>query len=232
MTLRSVKEKRRRDGWYYLPETDPLVSVTEVLKMYGGSKVQALIRWGGALAAGNVLADPDTYDTSEKAVASIFAVRDQAADRGSTVHSLIEAVLLGNPPEIIPDHLQGRYQAFCRWRDAVRPRVIETEATVANLTHGYAGTTDLICEIGTQTMLVDIKTGKRIYPEAAIQLSAYRHAEVLLTKDPVPLRLPMPSVDATAVLLLDADGYEFKEVHADLKVFLALKTVWEYDKGV
>lgn len=226
----AAKFPRRRDGFYHLAG-EKYVSVTEVLSALSKP---ALINWAAKTAAALVLNDPEQFDTAEKAAAGIYQARDKAADRGTAVHSLVEAVLLGGEidEEGMAPAILGRLNAFRAFARDVKPRVIETEANVYSQRFRYAGTTDLICDIGGQTLLVDFKTGLRVYSEAALQLAAYRHADFILTKDPEPLRLPMPAIDATAVCLLADDGtYTFQRVEAPLEVFLALQRIWEWQRG-
>jgi len=64
-----------------------------------------------------------------------------------------------------------------------------------------------------------VKTGKDIYPEAYLQLSAYKQA----------LSESGTEVDEIAVVLLKEDGtYKFGEGESQLEVFLAAKRLWEY----
>ena len=72
-------------------------------------------------------------------------------------------------------------------------------------------------------VLVDYKTGASgIYPEATIQLAAYRNAEAMLPgleANPED-ELPMPEVDFAAVLWLRDDAtYELRPVLADERAF-------------
>ena len=229
MTAVAAKFPRRRDGYYHL-NGEKYVSVTEVISVLNKP---ALVTWAAKTAATLVLNDPEQFDTAEKAASGIYQARDRAAGRGTTVHSLAEAVLLGgeiDETDMAPAIL-GRLNAIRTFVRDTQPKLIETECNVYSEKHLFAGTCDLIAEIGGQTLMVDWKTGKGIYPESALQLSAYRHADFILTKDPEPLRLPMPAISATAVCLLMDDGtYTFQRVEAPIEVFLALQRVWAWTK--
>lgn len=84
-----------------------------------------------------------------------------------------------------------------------RPEFIEQEVRTASLEHRYAGTLDarVLFEAGEykgKTCLMDVKTGKYVYPESQFpQLEAYEHAEV---------ESGMPSTDYRLVLHLPAFG--------------------------
>ena len=229
MTAIATKFPRRRDGFYHLDDKK-YASVTEILSILAKP---ALVPWAARTAAALVLDDPFKYDTAEKASGAIYAVRDKAADRGSTIHSLAEAIVRSGQVDLdsVPEQFRGYGVALNHfWRD-FRPTVIETEANVYSDEHMYAGTTDLICEIGGRTHLCDYKTGKDIYKEAALQLCAYRYADFILTKDTPPIRLDMPDIEATAVVLLGDDGtFLFKEVDAPFDAFLAAKRLWQWTK--
>lgn len=75
-------------------------------------------------------------------------------------------------------------------------------------------------------VLIDYKTGKGVYPEVALQLAAYRHAEFIGAPD--GSEIPMPEVDACVVLHIPDEGeYQLIEVQADEEVFQAFKYVRE-----
>jgi hypothetical protein len=75
-----------------------------------------------------------------------------------------------------------------------------SEATVYSPAESYAGTLDAVVKIGGRTLLVDYKTGKDIYPDVALQLAAYAHAEYVLLADGTSV--PMPAVDGAFALHL------------------------------
>jgi hypothetical protein len=248
---RRVASLSRRDGFYRLHidgEERRFVSVTKVLEVLSKP---ALITWAARSAASLVLDDPFTFDSAEKAASGIYAKRDDAASRGSTVHSALEAYI-HKPGELkvasIPGRFRGFVQAGVRWLHDVSPEVITAEMSCYSTEHGYAGTTDLACRIRGVVALVDFKTGKDIYREAHLQLAAYGACDLWLPKvvrhpecngEGCPtcggngrikpeLRQAL-NVERLAVVLLQDNGrYRFAEVDAPLEVFLALKRVWEW----
>jgi hypothetical protein len=117
---------------------------------------------------------------------------------------------------------------------------------VYNKTYGYAGTLDAIATIDGMKVLLDYKSSRKStgsdgkptgpYPEAALQLSAYRHAELLATwrarrfekyrrryyllnTDEEELGVPMPKVDGAVVLHLTPEHATLHPVRADEEVF-------------
>jgi hypothetical protein len=72
-------------------------------------------------------------------------------------------------------------------------------------------------------VIVDYKSGKAVYPEVALQLSAYARAEFVGHPDRVT-ELPMATVDLGAVLHLRGDGtFQFRLVRIDDEVFTAFQ---------
>ena len=103
---------------------------------------------------------------------------------------------------------------------------IMTETNVYNDTWTYAGTTDLVAWIGGLVHLVDYKTSGDLYREVALQLSAYKHGEFVLSKDVPPKISSMPAVEKTAAVLLKPDGtWRFELMEAPFNVFLACLTI-------
>lgn len=119
---------------------------------------------------------------------------------GSAVHAEAEAVQLGTPrPEPLPT-IAPFVESFRHFLDDFGPAIEMTEATVFSVAESYAGTLDAIMTIGGRRVLVDFKTGKAIYPDVALQLAAYAHAESVLLDDGTTV--PMLPVDGAAALHL------------------------------
>ena len=77
-------------------------------------------------------------------------------------------------------------------------KVDATEFTIYNETLGYAGTADGVAMIDGIPTLFDIKTGKDVYPEAALQLCALAHGEYIgIHNGPT---LPMPEFERCVVV--------------------------------
>lgn len=124
--------------------------------------------------------------------------RDELTEKafGTEVHALCEEfALTGTKPTPNPERFKGdleRGQAcldrFDEWLHEFQPEYQAAELTVYNRTYGYAGTCDAFLTIGGVRFIADYKTtkigfddagkAKPIYPETALQLSAYRHAEL------------------------------------------------------
>ncbi len=155
-------------------------------------------------------------------------MRDEAANRGTRVHQVAEhyvltGELLDHDDDIAP--FVAQYLAF--WQQ-FQPTYDAAEMTVINRTHGFAGTLDKVVRLGWcppkyrhligQPMVGDNKSGKGVYPEFALQLSAYRHGEAVLMPDGT--EVPMPEViDTGALFHFRPDNYWVRPVDVSKRTF-------------
>lgn len=217
----------RRDGVYHIDGLK-VPSTTDILQVLAKP---ALIQWAAKQAAAAVFADPQTYDTAEKAAASVNARKGEAADRGKAVHNLIEEWTRGRLDAVVmPPDLMGYVEGFRMFVRAWNPQTLYTECLILNKTHGYAGRVDWIGTIGDQVWMIDFKTSKAVWPEFGLQLTAYKNAEFIRRNKDAELE-PMPKVDHTGVVLIPGNGgFDFKSTDEPLDVFLALKQVHAWSK--
>lgn len=134
------------------------------------------------------LAQLDRQAAIDLAKGAAWRKRDAAGERGTDVHEHIAALVTGKPvPATAPE--QAPYLAgFSAFVAAHRPRWLMSEVTVYSPRLRYAGTFDLLAVLAGQEWLLDVKTGKGVYPEVACQLAAYRAAEFALTDSgPAPI---------------------------------------------
>lgn len=114
--------------------------------------------------------------------------RDAAADLGSRVHAWCEKRVL-HPlvwKMAVPDdaEIRGHAREFEKFLADWNPRYTHVERTVFSETHGYAGTFDAICHIdGLGRVLLDIKSGRTVRGETAMQLAAYASADYIANDD-------------------------------------------------
>jgi hypothetical protein len=147
--------------------------------------------------------------------------RDAAADAGTEAHKAIERHILGEPIGDLGELAQASFENFLEFEKQLEPRWEASELTVFNPTAKYAGTLDFIAEIpalGEGLTLGDIKTGKGVYPEVALQLAAYRFAEFATTAHNNE-KVDMPKTERAVVLHLRPDSWELVPVQADTEAF-------------
>lgn len=192
--------------------------------------------------------------------------RDEASARGDFVHDYAEVwslMSIGKATQAEVDAKRAECEEagvadflphFHQFWDDFKPRVVTPEATVWNQTVGYAGTTDLLCEIdvnGTSARVVaDWKTKKALYKRngepkdkdlrdyTGMQLAAAAFAEEVW----VPGEAEDGSQDSWAPMDFKAevgiavaiapDGYAVRQYaiqHPPMfERFTALRAAWEF----
>lgn len=212
MTIQSkmfVDQRNERRGGFYWKDEKPYVSVTNVLKILDKPAIRY---WFGREVYRAMVVDPTLGE--QEALSAPYKVSDVAKNRGTTVHSIVEAYkATGTQIETIPEY-KGYAEAFYSWIKDYKMTILEHEKTVFDEDHKIAGTLDLLCKNNGDTWVIDVKTGKDIYDEAFLQVSAY---------------MKMSGATRGGVLLLQDNGkYKFAECPDYFKYFLATKKIWEF----
>jgi len=212
-------------------------SVTTILS--GGIPKPALPSWAAREAATfavehveQVAALVDSGDA--KAAADLikgapWRARDKAADLGTAVHAAVEALVLGKPAPDRGEDVAPFMEHFDRFVNDWNVTFTASEATVYSRAEKYAGTFDFTATIprladlgySGDRCLGDLKTGKGVYPEVALQLAAYAHADFIGL--PNGDEVPVPEVDCGIVLHLRPTGYRLIPARIDDEVFLTFK---------
>lgn len=187
-----VRAVRKRKGYYHVdagifgPEACQFAAVTTILDIVAKN----LTYWAAFTAASLVLEDPERYSDARKAASGIYGVRDSAADRGTTVHSIAESIQQGGLIDVssLPESVAGYAQAWLSFYEFSKPQIVHTEVNAYHLDLGYSGTADCIAEMQDGcTWLLDWKTrkdGGAVYETEQLQLCAYRNAQKILPKLP------------------------------------------------
>jgi hypothetical protein len=220
-------------------ETETFPSVTTILSRVLAKP--AIPRWA-ARSCGEYVRDnmrrlysisrDDPELVVELVKAAPWKIRDAAADRGTLVHALAEAIALDQTPTVPPE-LEGYVRAYENWVADFQVEYVAAEASVYSREIGYAGTLDAIVRVPSLgQILVDFKTGKDVYPEAALQLTAYRWADFIGMPD--GSEVYMPDIDGSYVLHLMDGKYHFVSVKDDRARWLSVVDLfhWSNEKGV
>jgi hypothetical protein len=264
----SVGMYRTEDHEYYWNGKGPLPGVTTPMKMYDRSG--ALMTWAKNETASFALRHLDIlvahrlhnqpvpecvpcqkargpFDGTRAAkywVASISDYkRDVAADLGTEIHAIAEAIGGEAEREVDPALIPygETYQEFLyEWQ----PDILEIEYMGWNDMYGFAGTGDLIArlrrtghELDGKVTAIDIKSWTKeepikdtYYPETAMQLAACTNFD-FIGKVGDPTEYPLPKVEAYAVLLLGAEEYRlipYSVTDRTFQAFLACLNLYQW----
>lgn len=226
-----------------------LWSVTTLSKLGLGTGPQ-LVNWNARVPAETAfdkiktlqafVEDGDRDGAVKWLMESRWQKSSTAATRGTDVHRAAEQIALGHEPEVEP-HIRPYVDQYVGLLERHEPRFLLAEAPVYNVTQHYAGTTDGIMELDGRPLIFDIKTtdkdldakSRPPYPEVALQLAAYAHAELvgLLSEkrevnysryyvfDPNGNHEPMPPVDGAVCIVVSPFDCRLIPVCIDDEVF-------------
>lgn len=244
-----------------MSEPQRLWSVTTLIG--AGSPKEALIGWAARVTAERAYDKAATLDAMradgdrDAAIKWLTDARWEksgtAALRGTSVHSIIEAYALDQTPDV-PEEYEPWHEQIRRFLDEQQPEFEAAETSVFNLSLGYAGTMDMILNVGGRRVIVDAKStdkgpdarSRPPYDEVAVQLAAYSRAEqVVIGQAPDTVQrkhgarryyiydeafeyAPMPELDGAFALIISPVDYVFVPVLIDDSVwraFLAIREV-------
>lgn len=167
------------------------------------------------------------------------------ADVGSDAHDLFERLIRGEYVNRVHPDLEPYRRHFLEFLEVVQPELVRAEDIAWSDEHNYAGSFDAILRVRLSEdgkpdpqgepvlIMADWKTSKSTYPDVALQMSAYSHADRIIAPD--GSSEPMVKTDGAAVLHITPDQWAFKPVRADEEVFeffLTLRKVFEWDRDV
>ena len=241
MTTPALAEHVRGKGRHYRTPDDELVpSVTNVI---GILDKPAIPRWAASEVAKRAaqlkrslggMADSEIVDTLKGAP---WSKSQRAADRGTDIHAYLEARLNRLEPEELSDDAEPYKAAADEWFDYIGASLEDVRTEVTLFHPMYAGTTDLIARQDDRWVILDFKTSKAIYDEAALQLSALAGCYTDSEGQSVPWRNAtgfMFEVPRLVVVRIGQDGWEEKEVadaHAGMTAFFGLLDAWRWKHG-
>lgn len=226
---------------YYLDGRGPITSVTNVLKIV--DKSGPLIGWAKRETAASAVRNLDALIAMRSEGGPDAAInwlktipdyqRDRAADRGSQVHAIAEAIVRGHPPAEIPEELGAYVAAYHGFLKEWEPRWIAVEQMVFSLKHNYAGTFDAFAEIAGERWLLDIKTSTGTYPETGLQLAAYAMGD-FIGRPGDPQKYRVPRATRYGVIHVVPQGAELVPYEVDEYTFLAFvraRQLWDWLAG-
>ena len=201
------------------------VKVPSVTKLLGeGYPKPQLVDWAARESGDFVLnrweelAAMQPSERYEAVRGARFSKQREAAVRGTQVHEYAQRLSRGETIDV-PEPLDPYVETYLSFAAQWEPREIMVEQAVFSRRYGYGGTFDLIADLcdGARWLLDWKTTGKGVYPEAVLQLAAYRYAEVAL--GPEGEELPVPAVQRVGIVWLRGDGYDLVPIEADESAF-------------
>jgi hypothetical protein len=220
-------------SWYL--DGEPVDGVTTILSngVPKPAMIDAAARETANYAVNNwdALANEGLAQRLRKIEKGRFEGWNRATVRGTRVHEYAAALLGGHEIDV-PEPYVAHVDACLAFLDRWRIREVEVEVSVVNRAHRYMGAADLLAYVGDNAplCLIDWKTGASgIWPETALQLAAYAHAETILDGDGG--ERPLPTVDAAFAVWLRADGYDVFPVDisdATFRTFLYVQQVAQF----
>lgn len=154
--------------------------------------------------------------------------RDAAAAVGTAVH---DAAATGKALGDVGPEIAPRLRQYLDWLRHSGAEVLASEFQCWNPSVGYAGTADLLCRFPDGSIwVVDLKTGKGIYNDHALQLMAYLMAEFVGEDDDIdPVKTGwLREARGVAVLHLAADHWEFVSLRADGETWSAFRGLLQF----
>lgn len=191
---------------YFLKDGTKVPSVTTVLSRFKESG--GLIHWAWKLG------------TEGK---DYRRVRDDSATAGTLAHEMIERRILGSPPLAydpkVPEELwvgaSTALESFVKWEAEHGLKIVATERPLVSEKFRFGGTLDAIGLVDGELVILDWKSGNRIYAEAVAQCAAYRQ----LWNENHPRKKCGTSAH---IVRVSKDAVEFDHAH------VPLADGWEY----
>ena len=238
MTTPALAENVRGKGRHYNSPDGTLVpSVTNVI---GIMDKPALPRWAAKMVAEramtmkHALANMSDNEVVDVLKGAPWSKSQRAADRGTDIHAYLEARLNGLKPERLSDDAEPFKDAADDWFDRVGGLFDNVQTEVTLFHPLYAGTTDLVGQVDGRWFIVDFKTSKAIYDEAALQLSALSGCYTMADGSSVPWRnadgnlLQQPEL---VVVRIGVSKWEEKRVAdpaGSMAAFFGLLEAWQW----
>lgn len=203
---------------------------------------QALAKVQNKIQPNRVYDEIELAEIFDNAKYSGKEFKDRAANIGKLIHRWIEDYINGHMSGAtvtpsMPSHTgaRGAVENYMRWEDKVKPEYIFSERRMISRKHNFAGTMDIAALIDGRPTVIDIKSGKRVYPEYWLQTASY--ACMLDEERPKGWDYDLEDTERLILILNQAEGttkpqWAKSDILMDTDVFLALRTVyrWKYNK--
>lgn len=177
------KVRRRPRGGGYQASRDgerwiPIPSVTEITGILHKNLQEWAVRQVVAyleeeLQPGLVLSPEEIARILKGAGEAHRRAARRSAGQGTDLHAWARSFLQDPSLPLPPPPLDGPALRFRRWWEGMGGRVHLQERVLLHPEELYAGRVDLVVEGKEGLLVVDLKTGGRIYPEHHLQVAGY-----------------------------------------------------------
>jgi len=203
---------------------------------------QALDRLRSKIIPGRSYDEVQIENIFSKAKYSGNDARDKAASIGRLVHTWIEGYVkeqiingIANVPPF-PHHTGAvkSIESFLRWERENDPSYIFSERRMISQKHLFAGTLDIAALVDGKPYVIDIKTGKAVYPEYWLQTASY--ALMLSEEQPDGWSYSLEDTGRIILLIPQATGKlsvrkPKSDILADADTFVNLRNVYRWKES-
>lgn len=159
--------------------------------------------------------------------------RDDAANRGTALHAMAAERMA---PEAVDPAYSPALMQFYDFLAYTGAEEVMSERQVFNLTLGYAGSLDAIYRfprscpfpnLRMRSLVTDLKTGKGVYADHALQIMAYAMGEFVGQDDQVDAlaSAQLMAAQGLAILHLSDTEWELIEIQVTPKLFEVFKAM-------
>lgn len=167
-------------------------------------------------------------------------VRDDAASAGTLAHDFVERYLHSRPlpepdgtvPAALWNQAVASLEAFQTWFRSIDVVIAVTEVSLVSELYRYGGTLDAIGRVNGKRVILDWKSGNRIYGDAVAQCAAYAQ----LWNESKPADEPV-AADEAHIVRIPKDGifdpatcYKVVPLEAGWEYFKAARVAYETKK--
>jgi len=149
---------------------------------------------------------------------------------GTQFHKNVHSILDGKDTYISQNdkEMTETVELFIDWnkKRKIQPKYLEL--AILNKEYAYAGTADFIGTIDNEFVIADWKTGKNIYPESFLQLSAYVKAFECDHKEKIKSGKVIVFRDGK----VKEETVSREELERLFKVFIAAKVIHDWKHGM
>lgn len=248
MGIRTVQRSGTR---FYFNESAPDIKYPGVTSIVGMLPKPFLAFWQARMVAElavdsldfiQQMADRDRDGAVQYLKGAATRYTKTRARVGSEAHDLFERMIRGEYVGRVHPDMVNYQRHFGQFLDAVQPELVRAEDVAWSDTHQYAGSFDAVLRLRLDEngkpdpqgepalVMADWKTSKDTYPDVALQMSAYAHADFIV--DPAGNREAMPTFDGAVVLHITDSQAAFKPVRIDeadvFAEFLGLRSTFEW----